>query len=123
MRSICLMLLLSLIVGCGSAATPMAASTTIKGKLESSGKPVGGVLLTLQPLGEGHPVPMEVAADGSFTGDVVPGNYVYYVGKSAAKSTKNPDQAIKQVNEKFHQADMSRKVTVKSGEDIKIGLD
>ena len=55
MKNLLLVLSLFAIVGCGSAGTPMPASSVVKGKLETSaGKPIGNVLLTLQPLGEGQ---------------------------------------------------------------------
>ena len=121
MRTLLLIALLGLSTGCGSAAIPMGAMTTVQGKLETSaGKPVGGVLLTLQPLGDGHPAPMEVAENGTFKGEAVPGKYAYYVGKSSAK---NGEQSLKQVNDKYQKADMRRTVTVQAGQELRIALD
>ena len=121
MRTLLLIVLLGFSVGCGSAAIPMGAMTTVHGKLETnSGNPVGGILLTLQPLGDGHPAPMEVAENGTFKGDAVPGKYAYYVGKSSAK---NSEQSLKKVNDKYQQADMGRTVTVQAGQELRIALD
>ena len=121
MKTLLLLVMLVLSVGCGSAAIPMGAMTTVQGKLETTGgKPVGGVLLTLQPLGDGHPAPIEVADDGSFKTEAVPGKYAYFIGKSSAK---NNEQSLKQVNAKYLKADMSRIVTVQSGKELRIALE
>ena len=121
MKTLLIIVMLGLSIGCGSAAIPMGAMTTVQGKLETSaGKPIGGVLLTLQPLGDGHPAPMEVSENGTFKGEAVPGKYAYYVEKSSAKSS---EQSLKQVNSKYQKADMGRTVTVQVGQELRIALD
>jgi hypothetical protein len=115
-----LIALMMAFVGCSTSVQKMGASTELKGNITKAGKPVGDVLLTLQPTGDGHVVPLTVAADGTFKGEVVPGKYAYYIGKSASKAS---EQAIKQVDPKYYQANMTRTVTVESGKDLDIALD
>jgi hypothetical protein len=121
MKNILLVLFLVVMVGCGSSATPMPASSVVKGKLEtSSGKPIGNVLLTLQPLGEGHPAPLQVSEDGTFQGEIVPGKYAYFVAKSSAK---NSEQALKSIDAKYYEASMARTVSVQAGQELRIAMD
>ena len=121
MRNLLLVLSLVVMVGCGSAGTPMPASSVVKGKLETSaGKPIGNVLLTLQPLGDGHPSPLQVSEDGSFQGEMVPGKYAYSIAKSSAK---NSEQALKLVDAKYYEPTMNRTVNVQAGQELHIAID
>lgn len=121
MRNLLLILSLVGFVGCSASGTPMPASSVVKGKLETkAGKPIGNVLLTLQPLGDGHPAPLQVAEDGTFSGEIVPGKYAYYVAKSSAK---NAEQALKQVDAKYYESSMTRTVQVQAGKELRIALE
>lgn len=95
--------------GCGPKVELNAEPVALSGKLTKGGAPIGGVLLTLQPTEVGHPVPMTVGTDGSFSGQAVPGKYVYYVSATEADAT-----AIDKVDVKYRNADMSRFVTIKA---------
>jgi hypothetical protein len=105
------MLGLVLLAGCGPKIELKSDPVSVSGKLTLSGGAVGDVLLTLQPLDNGHMVPMKVGADGSFSGKVIPGKYAYFV-------TANEDNpgAIDKVPADFRQASMDRTVTVSSGQ-------
>ena len=121
MKNLLLVLSLVVLAGCGSAGSPMPASSIVKGKLETSaGKPIGNVLLTLQPLGDGHPSPLQVSEDGTFQGEIVPGKYAYFVAKSSAK---NSDQALKLVDAKYYEASMTRTVSVQAGKELRIAIE
>lgn len=110
---------LAFLVGCGPKIEPLPEAVTVSGKLTSAGAPVGDVVLTLQPVELGHPVPMQVGADGSYSGKIVPGKYVYFVSAKEA----NPN-AIDKVDAKYREADMSRTVTVAAGQaSVDIALD
>ena len=121
MKNLLAVLSLVVLVGCGSTASPMPASSIVKGKLEtSSGKPIGNVMLTLQPLGNGHPAPLQVSEDGTFQGEIVPGKYAYYVAKSFAKDS---EKALKLVNAKYYEASMTRTVSVQAGQELRIAIE
>ena len=120
MRSFLLILTLALSVGCG-APTPMAAPTAIKGKLElSNGKPASGLVFNLYPLEGQHPRVYEVSEDGTFKGEAISGKYSYFVTKG---SSKNSEQSYKLVNPRFYEADGTRAIVLKAGEDISIKLE
>jgi hypothetical protein len=120
MRTIVLLMLTGLLSGCGAAVAQRTAPSETTGMLtDSSGKAVGNVMLTLQPLEDGHLAPLQVAPDGSFKGELVPGKYAYFVGKSSAK---NSEIALKSVEPKFHEASLDRTVEVKPGEALKVVL-
>ena len=116
-----MILILALSVGCGTSATPMAVPTAIKGKLElSSGKPAGGLVLNLYPLEGQHPRVLEIEEDGTFKGEAISGKYTYFVSKGSAK---NSEQTLKLVNPKLYEADGTRTIVLKAGEDINIKLE
>lgn len=98
---------LAFLAGCGPKIEMLADPVAISGKLTSAGAPVGNVLLTLNPIERGHPVPMQVGPDGSFSGQAIPGKYVYLV------SAKEEDpSALEKVPTKYRDTDLSRTVTV-----------
>jgi hypothetical protein len=122
MRFLALLCLLALVMtsGCGVSAPPMSSTVPITGKLElAEGKPIGGLLLTLFPLEGQHPVYIEVADDGEFKSEAIAGKYAYFVAKSTAK---NSEQNLKKVDAKLHEADSSRTVLVRAGQELKIVL-
>lgn len=102
---------LALLIGCGPKIELNTNPTPVSGKLTVAGAPVGDVLLTLQPLDAGHVVSMKVGSDGSFSSEVIPGKYAYFVTADEGKSG-----AIDKVPADFRQANMSRTVTVTSGQ-------
>jgi hypothetical protein len=117
---IILLLLLGLTFGCSTNPGLRTEPGVVEGKLESSdGKVVGNVGLTFQPLDNGFVTTLQVAEDGSFKGDLVPGKYAYYVGKS---SSKNADQSLKKVDSKFQEADMSRTVVIEASKPVSLVL-
>ena len=107
-------------VGCSGNLAVRSESGKVAGKLVSGdGQKVGNVGLTLQPLDNGFMTTLQVAEDGSFGGEIIPGKYAYFVGKSVAK---NADQAIKKVDPMFYEANMTRTVTVQAGQELRIEL-
>jgi hypothetical protein len=110
---------LAFLVGCGPKIEILAEPISISGKLTAASAPVGGVTLTLQPLERGHLLPMQVGPDGSFSGQVVPGKYAYFVTASEADPA-----AIEKVTAKFREADMTRTVTISAeNSTVDIALD
>lgn len=120
MRYMILILMLVMVVGCSNSVAVRSESGKVAGKLVSGdGQKVGNVGLTLQPLDSGFVTTLQVAEDGSFEGEIIPGKYAYFVGKSEAK---NADQAIKKVDPMFYEANMTRTVDVQPGKELRIEL-
>lgn len=102
---------IALLVGCGPKIVLNSEPTSVSGKLTVAGTPIGNVLLTLQPLETGHPVPIKVGSDGSFSSQVIPGKYAYFVTPMEDKAG-----AIDKVPADFRQANLTRTVTVTAGQ-------
>lgn len=114
MRSyVSLLLLVLAITGCGYRAEMLKGPTEVTGKVTKGGQPFGNVVLMLQPLETGHPAPLEVKADGTFKGTLVPGKYAYYLAPS-----NDPAQAgvLNGVDSGLKEANMQRTVTVAEGQ-------
>ncbi len=110
-RSIVLVLIACLFVGCQYKAPLMSTPVDVSGKLTKDGKPMGNVTLMLQPLETGHMVPLSVGADGSFKGTIVPGKYAFYL---AAKEDGSSN--LSGIDNSLMQASMDRTVTVQQGQ-------
>jgi len=107
-------------IGCSNNPGLRSESGKVSGKLsQADGTAVGNVGLTLQPLDNGFVATLQVAEDGSFAGELIPGKYAYFVGKSTAK---NADQALKKVDSQFYEANMSRTVGVEPGKELSVVL-
>ncbi|RPH83838.1 MAG: hypothetical protein EHM77_01190 [Planctomycetaceae bacterium] len=109
-------------IGCSDSPQPLGASSAFSGKLTTAdGAPVGNVLLNLQPLESGHPVLLEVDEQGNFKGEGVPGEYAYFVAKSASKGA-SAEAALKKVPAEFLEANMTRKVKLGESSELAITL-
>jgi hypothetical protein len=108
------------LLGCGSQVKMKEAPVSVSGKVSQSGRPVGGVTIVFQPLSDGHVRELPVHKDGSFSGELVSGDYAYYVAKSAFPGAA---QQPRKLSPKYFEADMSRTVTVESGAQLAIALD
>lgn len=76
--------------GCGGVNPPAVESpVSISGKITATGgKPVGNVILNLQPLENGYAKEVAVKPDGSFTVEATPGTYAYFLTpKRGTKAT------------------------------------
>ena len=77
-------------------------------------------MMIFQPLGDGHVREFPVQKDGTFNGELVSGEYAYYVAKptvpAAAQRSENSPA-------KYFEADLSRTVTVEPGIQLAIALD
>ena len=115
-----LILTLTMSVGCSNSPGLRSESEKVTGKLsQGDGKAVGNVGLTLQPLDNGFVTVFQVAEDGTFQGEAIPGKYAYFVGKSNAK---NADQALKKIDTQYLEANMNRTVVVEPGKAISLVL-
>jgi hypothetical protein len=118
-RLLTMLMGLAFLIGCGPKVEMLTDPISISGKLTSAGAPLGGVTLTLQPLEAGHLLPMQVGADGSFSGQAIPGKYAYFVTAGAADPA-----AIEKVAAKFREADLGRTVTISADKPtVDIALD
>jgi hypothetical protein len=118
MRSFIVLLLIAGLVGCGSQVRLKGAPVSVSGKVSQGGQPVGALVMVFQPLGDGHVREFSVQKDGTFNGELVSGEYAYYVAKPAAAA-----QAPKKLSPKYFEADLSRTVAVEAGKQLTIALD
>jgi hypothetical protein len=116
MRNCVLVLSLMTLIGCGPTAPQLAGPVTVNGKVTSSGKPVGGVLLNLQPLEDGYEKKIEVKPDGTFTVETHAGKYAYYFTPKSGTS-KVPTEVAS-----FVEANLERTVSVTAGEELLVNL-
>ena len=108
------------LVGCSSEVKLKGAPVSVSGKVSQSGQPVGGLVMILHPLGDGHVREFPVQKNGTFNGELVSGEYAYYVAKPIAPAAA---QALRKLSPKYFEADLSRTVTVEPGQQLAIALD
>lgn len=115
-------LLLSIVglVGCGSEAKLKKAPVSVSGKVMRSGHPCGGMVMVLQPLSDGHVRELSIRKDGRFQGELIPGEYAYYVAKPTIRGVA---QATGRLASTHFEADLSRTVIVEPGKLLAIVLD
>lgn len=108
----------SAIIGCGSGNAPMMDQpVSVSGRVvDSDGKPIGNVSLTLQPLESGYQKSVDLKADGTFTVEAHPGKYAYYFGPKSG--SKSPPANLS----KFLEANMDRTVALAPGSSLEIKL-
>jgi hypothetical protein len=107
-------------LGCSSSVEQRQAKVSVTGKVSHGGQPVGNVLVAFHPLDNGFLGTFPVKPDGSFGGELVAGNYSYYVTKAEAP---NAEVALKNIDPKFLEPNMERKVSVAHGQGLLIALD
>lgn len=120
MVRILMLALMTCLVGCGPSIREMGTPSATKGKVTLKSQPFGDISLSLQPMADGYPKTVQVAADGTFQTELIPGKYVYSVGQTSSKSS---EQALKKVDPKYYDTSMDRSVVVSAGEDLIIALD
>lgn len=106
--------------GCSQPTRLNEAPMSVNGKVSQGGQPVSDVQVSFQPLEQGHPVSLPVNADGTFQGELIPGNYAYFVAKSA---TPKSEAAIKKIDPKYLEANLTRSIDVQPGQELAIALD
>lgn len=94
----------------------MGQAVSVTGAVTASGKPIGNVVLNLQPLENGYSKIIPVKADGTFTVETQPGKYAYFfTPKEGTKTVPAPAT-------NFVQASMERTVQVAAGKSLDIDL-
>jgi len=106
--------------GCKQPTRLNEAPINVSGKVSQGGQLVGDLLVTFQPLEQGHPGNFPVNPDGTFQGELIPGNYAYFVGKL---TTPKSEAALKKIDPKFYEPNLDRKVAVEDGQELLIALD
>ena len=116
------LLLMPGVLGCSGQAKLLDEPVAFSGMLtDASGAPVSDVLLTLQPLENGHPVLLEVDSSGKFQGAGVPGEYAYFVGASAKSSSKG-NISVKRPLLDFLEARMDRTIRIENSSELNVEL-
>ena len=96
---------------------PLTGPVSVNGKVVASdGKPVGGMVVNLQPLEQGYSKAVDVKPDGSFTVETHAGKYAYFFAPKTGSKSVPPQVA------KFNEANMERTVTVTAGQELAINL-
>lgn len=116
MRNFVLALGLIVLIGCGGDPPQLSGPVSVNGKVSSGGKPVGGVVLNLQPLEEGYEKKIEVKPDGTFAVETHAGKYAYYFTPKSGTS-KLPTEVAS-----LGQANLERTVTVASGQELLVSV-
>lgn len=108
--------------GCGVRVTPVADFVPIKGKVMAATGPVTEANIVLQPTKTGYMKTVPLKEDGSFSVDLIPGEYAYYFSPT---NEQEPEalEAFQKIPAKFQQGDLKRTVTVQPGVDLDLKLE
>jgi hypothetical protein len=109
-------------LGCSGGPELKSAPVSITGKATKAGQPVGNVTVAFQPLDSGHQRSFTMKPDGTFAGELIAGNYAYFVEKPA-KPTPADANALKAIDPKYFEADLNRSVAVEAGKDLALAFD
>jgi hypothetical protein len=120
MRLLIVLTLIAVPVGCSSEVQLKGAPVSVSGKVSQSGRPVGGVMLIFHPLGDGQFREFPVRKDGTFEGELISGDYAYYVAKSTVVGAA---QTPSKLSHEYFVADLTRTVSVEPGKQLAIALD
>jgi hypothetical protein len=107
-------------IGCSDTPVLKDAPVSVTGKVLQGGKPVGNVVVAFHPLDHGHLRTLPVGADGAFQGELIGGNYSYYVEKSPAPSSA---ATLDKIDPKYYVPDLGRSVSVEFGKELVLALD
>jgi hypothetical protein len=120
MRSFVVLMLIAGFAGCGSPVSLKGTPVSVSGKVSQRGQPFSGMVIIFQPLGDGHVREFPIRKDGTFNGELVPGEYAYYVAKP---TVLRAPQSPRKISPKYFEADLSRSVTVEPDKLLAIALD
>lgn len=120
MRSCVVCILVCGFVGCGSHVRLKGTPVSVAGKVSQNGRPVGGLVMIFQPLGDGHMREFPIQKDGSFKGEMISGEYAYFVSKRTGASV---GQVPTKLAPQYFEADLSRTVTVEPDKLLAVALD
>jgi hypothetical protein len=78
------------------------------------------MVMVFQPLGDGHMREFPIGKDGRFSGEMVSGEYAYYVARPTVAAAA---QALKKLPPQYFEANLTRTVTVEPDTQLAIALD
>jgi hypothetical protein len=107
-------------VGCSKSPALKQPPVSVSGRVTQGGQPVGDVVVSFHPLDNGHLCSFPVKPDGTFDGDLIVGNYAYYVGPSSAPTSQ---ALMAKIDAKYYQPDLGRSVSIEPGKEIVLALD
>ena len=120
MRLVTVSVLIVGLAGCGSGMKLKGSPVNLSGKVSRGGQPVTGMVMIFHPLGDGHVREFPLRKDGTFNGELICGEYAYYLAKpNVARAAQLP---IK-LSPKYFEADLARTVTVEPDKLLAIALD
>jgi hypothetical protein len=108
------------LTGCGSQAKLKGTPVSVSGKVSQGSQPVSGVVMVFQPLGDGHVREFSIRKDGTFNGELISGEYAYYIAKPTVPGAA---KAPIKLSSKYFEADLSRTVSVEPDKLLAIALD
>lgn len=77
--------------GCGPSIRSVGTFEKFQGQaINVDGKPLSNVLVILQPTERGYEIELEVDSDGKFSGEGIPGKYIFYFAESKSGKHKLP---------------------------------
>ncbi len=101
--------------GCGPSSGNMGNYERFRGQaLGSDGTPLAHVLVILQPTERGYEIELETDAEGRFSGEGIPGEYIYYFADSKRSTAKH----VKELPARFLEPKLEHLVRVGAGADI-----
>jgi hypothetical protein len=107
-------------LGCAPAPTLKGAPAAFTGKLSRAGRPVRDVMISFHPLDHGHLCSFPVKSDGTFQGELISGNYAYYVSPSPNPASA---AAMQRIDVKYREPDLKRTIAVDAGQQLALALE
>jgi hypothetical protein len=120
MRLLIVLMLTLGLLGCGSKTKLKESPVSVSGKVSQGSQPFGGMVMIFQPLGDGHVRELPIRKDGTFNGELVSGEYAYYVAKPTVLGA---GLGSKKLSPQYFEANLSRTVTVEPDKLLAIALD
>jgi hypothetical protein len=108
------------LLGCSTEVKLKGAPVSMSGKVSRGGQPLSGVVMIFHPLDDGHLREFPIHKNGTFKGELICGEYAYYVAK---RTVVGAAQAPIKLSPKYFEADLSRTVTVEPDKLLAIALD
>ena len=120
MRLLVASILIVGLAGCSSGMKLKGPPVNVSGKVLRGSRPVTGIVMIFHPLGDGHVRQFPLHRDGTFNGELICGEYAYYIAKP---NVAGAVQAPIKLSAKYFEADLARTVTVEPDKLLAIALE